>query len=224
MANQYVNKVELADGTMLIDISSDTVSANKLLSGETAHDASGASVTGTIETKEQSALTLTTGTFNAIVSAPAGYYPYGGTLNIGYGAWSGQTSSINPVTAIAWVDKGYLKDDLTISVPTNLSTYAGTTITPTRSEQTAAPKYKWLTGDVKVAAIPNNYKTLEEIYPVNSLWATLDGTEHPAAVLRFGAWKRISPVKPTWNQLKQTTTWADMQIDSPTVFVWQRTS
>ena len=48
-SNPYVNKVKLADGTTLIDISSDTVAANKMLYGYTAHDKSGASVTGSID-------------------------------------------------------------------------------------------------------------------------------------------------------------------------------
>ena len=46
MANQYVNKVVLADGTTLIDISGDTVDAAHLLSTYTAHDKSGAPITG----------------------------------------------------------------------------------------------------------------------------------------------------------------------------------
>lgn len=70
MANQYVNKVELADGTSLIDISSDTVTAGSMLSGVTAHDKSGASVTGNIASKSSSDLTASTLT----VTAPAGYY------------------------------------------------------------------------------------------------------------------------------------------------------
>ena len=45
MANQYVNKVIYA-GTTLIDISGDTVTANKILYGFTAHDKSGAPITG----------------------------------------------------------------------------------------------------------------------------------------------------------------------------------
>ena len=45
--NPYVNKVQLADGTSLIDISSDTVTADKLMQGYTAHDRSGALITGT---------------------------------------------------------------------------------------------------------------------------------------------------------------------------------
>lgn len=45
MAN---NKVELSTGEVLIDLTSDTVTASNLLSGETAHDRSGNPVTGTV--------------------------------------------------------------------------------------------------------------------------------------------------------------------------------
>ena len=45
--NPYVNKVQLADGTSLIDISSDTITADKLMQGYTAHDRTGALITGT---------------------------------------------------------------------------------------------------------------------------------------------------------------------------------
>lgn len=46
-SNPYNNKVQLADGTVLMDLTQDTVTAGKLLSGTTAHDASGAEITGT---------------------------------------------------------------------------------------------------------------------------------------------------------------------------------
>lgn len=46
--NPYVNKVVLADGRTLIDLSADTVSAGKMLSGTTAHDKSGAVISGTL--------------------------------------------------------------------------------------------------------------------------------------------------------------------------------
>lgn len=46
--NPYVNKVELADGTMLIDLSGDTLAtAGQLVSGVTAHARDGSSLTGT---------------------------------------------------------------------------------------------------------------------------------------------------------------------------------
>ena len=44
-SNQYVNKV-IFGGDVIMDISSDTVAANKLLYGITAHDKSGAPITG----------------------------------------------------------------------------------------------------------------------------------------------------------------------------------
>lgn len=44
--NQYINKV-IYGNTTLIDISSDTVTASDILTGKTAHDMSGAPITGT---------------------------------------------------------------------------------------------------------------------------------------------------------------------------------
>ena len=46
MANQYKNKIVYGHQT-LIDLTQDTITADKLLVGYTAHDASGASITGT---------------------------------------------------------------------------------------------------------------------------------------------------------------------------------
>lgn len=46
MANQYNSKVVLANGTVLIDLTSDTVDAAHLLKNYTAHDKAGAPITG----------------------------------------------------------------------------------------------------------------------------------------------------------------------------------
>lgn len=46
-SNRYVNKVQ-ANGQVLIDLTSDTVTAAKLAQGYTAHGASGEPVTGTM--------------------------------------------------------------------------------------------------------------------------------------------------------------------------------
>ena len=48
MANQYINKVIYGNRT-LIDLTGDTVEPSKVLSGVTAHDKSGAPITGTCE-------------------------------------------------------------------------------------------------------------------------------------------------------------------------------
>lgn len=47
MANQYVNHV-IVNGTAIIDLRSDTVDASHLAQGYTAHDKSGAPITGTM--------------------------------------------------------------------------------------------------------------------------------------------------------------------------------
>ena len=49
-----------------------------------------------------------------------------------------------------------------------LDTASGSTITPTTSEQTAVPQYRWTTGDVKVAAIPPEYVVPSGTYVVTS--------------------------------------------------------
>ena len=49
MANEYASKVVLSNGTTIIDLTGDTITAADLLSGVTAHDKSGAPITGTCE-------------------------------------------------------------------------------------------------------------------------------------------------------------------------------
>lgn len=49
MANTYKNKVVLKDGTILIDLTGITVTAQTLAEGVTALDASGAPITGVME-------------------------------------------------------------------------------------------------------------------------------------------------------------------------------
>ena len=53
MANLNVNKV-IYGGDVLIDLTGDSVSADKILKGITAHDKSGAKITGTCTTPCQS--------------------------------------------------------------------------------------------------------------------------------------------------------------------------
>lgn len=78
MSNTYVNKVELADGTTLIDISDSTVTSGSMLNGVKAYAASGAAVTGNIASKSSSDLTASTLT----VTAPSGYYASNATKTL----------------------------------------------------------------------------------------------------------------------------------------------
>lgn len=45
MAN---NKIQLSNGTVLLDVSGDSVTPDKMVSGITAHNAAGERITGTI--------------------------------------------------------------------------------------------------------------------------------------------------------------------------------
>lgn len=83
----YNSKVVLADGTVLIDLTSDTVDASHLLSGYTAHGANGAPITGactydadTSDDTLQVAEALTGKTFHARGTAYTGTMPNRGAV------------------------------------------------------------------------------------------------------------------------------------------------
>ena len=175
--NQYVNKV-IYNGNTLIDLTADTVTADKILSSYTAHDASGAAITGqcTFDANTQDATAavaevLNTKTFyaqgvkktgsmtnNGAISAtisslsaytvPQGYHDGSGTVSID----SADTAKIIP---------GNIKDGVTILGVTG--TYTGSytptsqtkTVTPTASSQTILPDsgYEYLS-QVTVNAVP----------------------------------------------------------------------
>lgn len=84
-----INKVNYGS-TTLIDISNDTVTAGSMLSGTTAHDNSGAAITGSIESKSSSDLTAS----GATVTVPAGCYTSQASKSVATGS----------VTATAWKD------------------------------------------------------------------------------------------------------------------------
>ena len=48
--NPYINKVQTADGTVLMDLTQDTVASELMLVGTTAHSSSGATTFGSIPT------------------------------------------------------------------------------------------------------------------------------------------------------------------------------
>ena len=157
------------------DTSEDTVVAGVLLNGYTAHDANGDPVTGNIPTKTSSDMEAS----GATVTAPAGYYASAQSKSVASGSATTPATSItaNPTISVnasgqisasvsasqsvtPSVSAGYVASGTagTVSVSGSatqqLSTQAGTTITPTGSEQTAVAAGKYTTGAVKVAAIP----------------------------------------------------------------------
>lgn len=216
MANQYKNKIQLANGTVLMDISSDTVTADKMLSGITAHDKTGAPVQGSIASK--AAATYNTKTSNQTIAA---------------GQYLSGKQTIRGVTT-ANIDANNIKDGVVVKVGDSASTGRIKNVTGTftdastvSSGQTAAGAGQILSGYsawVNGAEVKGTWSLQNNVYPVGSLWATYDGTAVPSTVLGFGAWTKVSPIEATWNRLKQTTTWAEMSMDAPTIYVWKRTA
>lgn len=178
MANQYVSKVVLGSET-LIDLTADTITADKLLSGYTAHGANGAEITGSCDfdanTQDATAAVaevLATKTFYKAGTKMTGTMPNRGkqestittkaqsvTISQGYHDGSG-TVSIS-ATEQAKIIAGNIKQGVQIlgvtgTVEPSSSVTAQTkTVTPTLSSQTILPdsNYDYLS-QVTVNAIP----------------------------------------------------------------------
>lgn len=175
--NQYVNKVEFG-GNTIIDITPTTAVESDVASGKIFFKADGSQATGSIDTKTSSDLTVSGDT----VTAPSGYYSSDASASVASGSVSIPYTLINePPTIIVSsaglitsnisasrtvspnVTAGYITSgtsgnvSVTGSSTKQLSTQAGTTITPTESVQTAVGANKFTTGDVKVGAISSTY-------------------------------------------------------------------
>ena len=178
MAN-YINKLVVGNETKF-DLTADTVTTDKLLKGATAHDKSGAPITGTctydadtqdatvavaeiLEGKTAyargSKLTGTMPNKGAVSGTITDKTPY--TIPMGFHDGSG-TVSID-ATESAKLIAGNIKKDITILGVTGI--YGGDTVkaqtksvTPTMATQTVLPDegFDYLS-QVEVAAIPVNY-------------------------------------------------------------------
>ena len=179
MANKYINKLVVGNETKF-DLTADTVTAEKLLSGFTAHDKSGAPITGTctydadtqdatvavaeiLEGKTAYARgTKLTGTMpnkGAVSGTIATKEAY--TIPMGFHDGSG-TVSID-ATELAKIIPANIKAGISILGETGI--YGGEevkaqtkSVTPTMSVQTVLPDegFDYLS-QVSVAAIPVNY-------------------------------------------------------------------
>lgn len=183
MANEYVSKVVLSNGTTLIDLTADTVTPETMLTGTTAHDKSGAKITGTCtydsDTSDDTAAAseiLATKTAHARGTKLTGTMPNRGavtgtitsasgqyTIPQGYHDGSGKVS-IDSTSADLLIPAN-IRDGVTIlgvegTMSGSEDVHAQSkTATPTWAVQTIAPDspdYNYLS-QVSIAAIPISY-------------------------------------------------------------------
>lgn len=73
-SNPYVNKIVFGN-EVKIDLTNDTVNANNMLSGVTAHDQSGAHIIGNIATKTGDDVSVQIlGETTVVITIPKGYF------------------------------------------------------------------------------------------------------------------------------------------------------
>lgn len=93
--NTYVNKVQLADGTSLIDISDTTATASDVANSKYIYMADGSKVQGSITSRFSSDLTAS----GATVTAPSGYYGSNATKTIASGTEGTPTATKGTVSS-----------------------------------------------------------------------------------------------------------------------------
>lgn len=120
----------------------------------------------------------------ATVTAPAGYYAEPASKAVASGSITMRKptmdEAVGEVRSRADLTTGYVAGGSYSGSALILDKQAGTTITPTESEQVAVAQYRWTTGAVKVAAIPSQYIVPTGTYTVTG-GGTHDVTAHASA-------------------------------------------
>lgn len=144
-------------GTALPELENEGA-ASDLLSGKQLIDSEGNIVEGTIATKTASNLTAS----GATVTVPAGYYASQATKSVATATQATPSVSINSsglITATATQTAGYVAAG-TKSSTHQLAFQAAKTITPSTASQIAVSSGYYTGGNITVAAIPTQTKTV----------------------------------------------------------------
>ena len=146
-----------------------------LLAGKELINSSGEKVTGTIETKTSSDLTVS----GATVTVPKGYYASQATKSVATATQATPSVSIDSagkITATATQTAGYVSAG-TKTGTKQLTTQAAKTITPSTSSQTAVASGVYTTGAVTVAAMPTATQATPSISVSNAGLITASSTQ-----------------------------------------------
>lgn len=139
----------------------------------------------------------------ATVSVPAGYYSAAASKSVNTATQATPSVSINTtsglVTATATQTAGYVTAG-SKSGTLQLTTAAGTTVTPNTTEQTVVAANRYTTGAIKVAAIPSQY-----IVPTGTIEITANGSNINVAQYAT-ANVYVSSAAPTISSLTVTPT------------------
>ena len=245
------SKVVIGNET-IIDLTSDTVEAGKMLSGITAHDKSGAAIQGSIGSK--AAATYNTKASNQTIAAgqylsgkqtirgvtteniDAANIKDGVVVKVGDSASAGRIKSVTgSFTDAATVSEGQTAADAAkirqgysawvdgAEVQGTIQNLAGQTITPTRNQQTIQTSGKYLTGDIVIGGIPDTYYTKEEALELLFPVGSIYMSTSATAPTFGGTWQEIR-ITDTWAQVEANTQSYEAGTGTGTVHYWRRTA
>lgn len=236
--NPYANKIKLADGTVLMDISGDTVIASKLVSGYTAHSATGAAISGSIPIRTYTDLSVS----GVYIKADAGYYAEAAAKAISSIVVPARTGFTLYTDAAASASSDEIAVHLFANRKATVNNIGEVRVShPNPSgdvfiqDVNDGSSWRKVIDDGEwVATTPTDYGTyygkvvvsaasiLQAAFPVGSLYATEDSLDNPATTLGFGTWTKLAPADLTWNDTE--ITWATTTGVTDGIYVWKRTA
>lgn len=142
------------------------------------------------------------------VIVPAGYYAEQASKSIGTGNITAPTITVDSetgeISASTKINQaGYLALNTTRSSTSQLTTQAAKTVTPTKATQTAVSSGTYVTGDVKVGPIPNDYLIPTGTITISSNSTGIDVSTYATA--------NVSVAAPTPNLQNKTITPSETQ-------------
>lgn len=190
--NPYVNKVEYG-GQTLIDLTEDTVTAANLLSGKTAHDASGAPIGGSMANRGAVSQTLDC---DEEYTIPAGYHNGSGKVTANSlasqtGVDSGYSAATN-----ATIRSGYQAWVNGVKRTGSMATLTASNFDGSHSGTTAGAASTYAVKSTSAGYVPNNTT-------VNSLTA---GTSDTIATTAATGTKTINCIPGYYNKIKVNQT------------------